>query len=219
MTPRSRAAGIAMGAVLACLFAMPAARAETAYRYWSYWTASDGAWSFATMGPATSVPADGAVEGWRFVVTSEQGTADDAPTTPAASAFDDACGSTAPQDGRKRVAVIVDFGLPADAPAGERQPVGVAECVVADQGASGFELLSSVADVRTENGLVCGIDSYPLTECAAVVDASALAAERSVTERLLPTSTTGSPSGPLVSGLALLIVAGIGWTVWKRRRQ
>lgn len=214
---RARAVCV-LGLLLATsMLIAPAARAESLYRYWSYWSIADGTWHFATVGPGSSVPADGAVEGWHFVITSQQGGAADAPKVPAASAFDDICGTTAPAAGRKRVAMVVDFGMPKDAPAGEHQPVGITECLTADIDASGYELLSTVADVRAENGLVCGIDSYPLAECAEVVDPASLAAPTSVTEQLMPTSSSGS-TGPLVSGLTLLVLGGLGYAVWKRRR-
>jgi len=65
----ARAAAALIGiAILAMTAIAPAARAESAYRYWTYWQGNAGAWQFATQGPATSNPADGSVEGWRFAV-------------------------------------------------------------------------------------------------------------------------------------------------------
>jgi len=49
------------------------------YRYWSYWWVDQGTWVFATAGPASSAPADGAVEGWRFGITGLAGSSADAP--------------------------------------------------------------------------------------------------------------------------------------------
>ena len=138
--------------------AAPAATADPAYRYWSYWTVRDGAWSFATTGPALSVPADGSVEGWHFVITGAQGTSADAPNRGAATAFTDVCGSTESVPDRKRVALVVDFGQPADAPRGETPRPMSATCVVAPVDATGADVLQSAAPMRVDNGLVCGID-------------------------------------------------------------
>ena len=60
-------------AILAMTSIAPAARAETAYRYWTYWQGNAGSWQFATQGSATSNPLDGAVEGWRFAITGAAG--------------------------------------------------------------------------------------------------------------------------------------------------
>ena len=50
---------LAIAGATAMLALAPAARAETAYRYWTYWSVTDGAWRFATLGPASAVPVDG----------------------------------------------------------------------------------------------------------------------------------------------------------------
>ncbi|MGH8970339.1 MAG: SCO2322 family protein, partial [Actinomycetes bacterium] len=65
-----------LGAAVLTLVSLvgPASPAQAAsYRYWGYYTWTDGAWVFATKGPDQTKPADGAVEGWRFAVTSESG--------------------------------------------------------------------------------------------------------------------------------------------------
>jgi hypothetical protein len=225
MRHSARAAVAGVIALSVMMLMAPAARAETAYRYWTYWAVNDGSWMFETIGPASNVPVDGSVEGWRFAVTSAAGRAENAPTSVAAdTAFIDLCGSTESVPGMKRIALVVDFGMPADAPPGERQPVGINECVVADTGASGYEVLRSIADVRVKDGLICGIDSYPLVECAEMVDPNALAANTdsatsTVTDAIMPTSaSSGSPTGPLVSALVILLVAGIGYFAWRGRK-
>ena len=68
------AAAITIAGLIIGVLASPSAKAA-AYRYWTYWQAPAGAWVFATAGPATTVPTDGTVEGWRFAVTSAAGSA------------------------------------------------------------------------------------------------------------------------------------------------
>lgn len=218
-----RRAGAAVAIAVAVVIGAPAAHAQTAYRYWSYWSVSDGAWSFATLGPASAVPPDGAVEGWRFAVTTEQASAQDAPRTTAATAFADVCGSTAEVEGSKRIALVLDFGEPGDAPSGETPPAVVTECVVADADASGYEVLSAVAQVRAEDGLVCGIAGFPAAGCADIVDAAEATASGAVTAPPGPAATPASAPAlgggwaMLVSALALLGAAIVGTWVWKRR--
>ncbi|MEU9384193.1 SCO2322 family protein, partial [Streptomyces sp. NPDC048279] len=53
-----------------------AAPAEAAgYRYWSFWERDGARWTYATQGPATARPDDGAVEGYRFAVSEDSGDA------------------------------------------------------------------------------------------------------------------------------------------------
>lgn len=231
MRPSVRAAALASMMLAGLLVIAPAVRAEAAYRYWTYWSVTDGAWRFSTLGPASAVPADGAVEGWRFAVTTAAGSAGDAPDSDPATAFESICGGTAPAAGMKRVAIDVDFGMPQDAPPGERSPVDIRECITADEGATGYELLRSMTDVRVGDGLICAIASYPLEECAELVEAPQPA---STTTAMAPESTVAAPesssaasssaassstAAPLISGVALLIAAIIGILAWRRRER
>ena len=231
MRPSVRAAALASMMLAGLIVVAPAARAEAAYRYWTYWSVTDGAWRFSTLGPASAVPADGAVEGWRFAVTTAAGTAGDAPDSDPATAFESICGGTAPAAGMKRVAIDVDFGMPQDSPPGERSPVDIRECITADEGATGYELLRSMTDVRVGDGLICAIASYPLEECAEPVEAPQPA---STTTAMAPESTVAAPessspessspessstAAPLISGVALLVAAIIGILAWRRRER
>lgn len=168
MTSRRRAIVTALAVAVAVVVpsaVLPAASQAAAYRYWSYWVGTDAAWDFATVGPAFRVPADGTLEGWRFSVSGVEGN-----RTPAFDAdFEAVCGDTAPEEGRKRVAVVVDPGLPADAPDGEQPPGAWAMCVVAEPRATGYDVLRAAATVRTERGLICGIGGYPARGCAEVI--------------------------------------------------
>lgn len=165
--------GVLVGALVPLLVAAPAAEAAS-YRYWTYWWGQPAAtsWTFAQLGPATDRPKDGAVLGWRFAVTTETG----GKKAPRASLpFASLCPTltTAPE-GQKRVAVVVDYGTAADAPAGESPPGGGTvrvECVTVAASANGVTVLNAAGVVLRfgDNGLVCGIDRYPRTECAAIV--------------------------------------------------
>ena len=75
-----------------------------------------------------------------------------------------------PQRGNKAVALIVDPGPPQAAPDGQVPPAGLVACVEIADDATGYQVLRSALEVRTEGGLVCGIDGYPSGECAPVVD-------------------------------------------------
>lgn len=222
---RSVRGAVLVSTVLAALLVIaPAARAESAYRYWTYWSVTDGAWRFSTIGPASAVPADGSVEGWRFAVTTAAGSAGDAPDSDPATAFESICGDTEPVAGKKRVAIDVDFGIAEDAPPGERSPADIRECITADEAATGYELLRSMTDVRVGDGLVCGIGAYPQAECAAMVDEAQPTSsglepvpESTVAAPELSSAASSSPAAPLISGLALLVAAIIGTLAWRRR--
>jgi len=170
MTRRARRAlrlvtATAVVAAASVLLAPPAG--ATAYRYWTYWhgTASGG-WAFSHVG-ATYVPPDGAVEGWRFGVSTVAGSLQ--PRT--AASYDGICGSHPPAGtGRKLVALVVDYGTAADAPPGQHPPAGVDTfCADLSSDAIAYQVLSAYSSVRSQDGLVCGIDGYPTGECGVPV--------------------------------------------------
>jgi hypothetical protein len=217
--------GLVVGLVAAIVVA-PAAQAA-AYRYWTYWQAPAGSWSFATAGPAATLPLDGAVEGWRFAVTTQSSSAHDAPTV--AADFAAICGSTPAVEGRKRVALVIDPGAPEIAPAGQKPPAAIVTCVVADPSATGYQVLRSATTVRTESGLICAVADYPIDECAPIVDepvasqpASATAAPESsptAVNAMAPAAATpgsGSPIATIVVA-ALLIAGAATWGIIRRR--
>lgn len=228
---------LALVTVVGVLVSAPAQAA--AYRYWTYWQAPADAtsWSFATQGPGTSVPADGAVEGWSFGITTESADPDDAPA--ATPDFAAVCGGTAVQPDAKRVALVIDFGPAAVAPDGDAPPASRSTCVVAATDATGYEILRSVVEVRTESGLICGVDGYPRAECAPVLDDTeaqallAAAAESEATTQApdaaasdtppatAPAATdSGSPAATIavIGGIALAGVAVLAWRRMSGRR-
>ena len=183
---RSRASrfvviAIGVASVLAPTLTMAVVAAPTAeaatYRYWSYWSISAHpnsatSWKYASSGPASRVPADGEVDGWRFGVSADSSTRSRAPRVTAATAFDELCGATNPVDGSKRVAVVIDYGDASDAPSGQTPPKARGGCVVAPMADTGAMVLTSApisAGMRVKAGLICAIDRYPVGECAPVV--------------------------------------------------
>lgn len=150
----------------ALLGAWGAAPAEaTSYRFWAYWLGDDDGWTFSGQG-ASRVPADGTVDGWRFAVSEASSSTIPPRHTPS---FARICGSTEPVDGSKRVGLVVDFGVATDAPDGEAPRPLISECVVVDTDANGYEVLTAVAQIRSDAGLICGLNGYPAAECGAPV--------------------------------------------------
>lgn len=208
-----------------------------AYRYWTYWVAEPGesTWTFASAGPASLIPADGSVQGWRFAVTTAAGTASSQPRT--APSFADICADTPATDGSKRVALVIDPGTGADAPPGQLPGDVQTSCVVADTDATGYQITRSVTTVRAEgSGLVCGVGGYPTGECAPVVDEPSASSPAPTTSAAAtpdaigagsamdaapaaaPASEAGAGSPlPLLAVLVLAAAVG-GALVWRRRR-
>ena len=185
--------------VAACLSALTIAPAHAAaYRYWGFYQLSDGAWTFAQKGPDQTVPKDGSVDGWRFAVADEASTR----YPRAVLTFDELCGTTPAQTGKKRVGLVVDFGRPADAADGATPPEPKALCAVVAADATSAVVLAAAGDVRTEKGLVCGVDGYPTTDCGGAVkevSPEAKAADEPVTIAAPAATPSASASAPAAS--------------------
>lgn len=224
---------------LVALVAPPPASAAV-YRYWGYFQAgAKDTWSFATKGAAQTKPADGSVEGWRFAIVGST------PRLPRATPdFDALCGSTPAEDGRKRVAVYVDYGVADEAPkGGGTPPAPAASCAVVPTAATGQDVLASVADLRKDakSGLLCGVDSYPGTGCGDQVKTAPKVANPEpavdfVIAAATPTSTPGtSPQNTadaagaggegrtltyvLTAAVVVLLLGGGGLVLARRRGQ
>jgi hypothetical protein len=222
---------IALLAVLAGVMValLPNAAANAAaYRYWGYYQLTDGQWSFAQKGPDQTTPADGSVEGWRFAVADESSSR----MPRATPTFDDLCSSTKAQEGKKRVGLVIDYGRKADSADGTEPPEPVGKCAVVDTAATGQEVLASVAELRVENKLVCGIDGYPASGCGdevTTVTPEAQAADQPVDIALPGDKAATSDSaakeddddsdvGTWVGiGVAVLAVAGLALVALRRR--
>ncbi|WP_230210167.1 SCO2322 family protein [Streptomyces kaniharaensis] len=221
MTNRS-AARRRRGALLAALLgvmlvAASAVPAEAAgYRYWSFWKGDgSGGWAYQQQGPAVYVPADGGVEGWRFAVSSDGGR--DAARPRAGGDFASVCAGTPPQEGRKRVAVVLDFGTAADAGSAEQPPEQRTACAAVPVSATSAEVLAAVAPpLRYDsNGLLCAITGYPKAGCADQLGAGAQPGG---------SASSGGPdsSGPdlgLIAGGVLVAALAAGAVRQARRRH
>ncbi|MCQ6553594.1 SCO2322 family protein [Streptomyces sp. C10-9-1] len=217
---------LGLGALLAGLAAAPAQAAG--YRYWSFWQAEGGAWNYATEGPATARPADGAVDGYRFSVSEDSG---DAATPREAPDFEAVCGTTPAAAGTKRVAVVIDPGTPEDAPSGQRPPAPRSACAQVGTDATSAEALAQVAKPLRYDGsaLLCAIGGYPRTGCGEQVDPSgteAGSAEASASAPESGSASGGTGSGDDGQGPSLGVWAGMaavlglgGAALWRARRR
>ncbi len=205
-----------------------AAPAQAAsYRYWGYFHLAKGAWAFAQTGAAQAVPANGAVEGWRFAVADESSIR----TPRATPTFAALCTGTAIKAGTKRVALVLDFGRPADSADGGTPPAPKATCVTVPDKATGADILvAGGATLRVSKTLDCAIDGYPATGCGdAVANVSAaaaspdtkitIAAPKANAASSATQSSTGSPALVLGGAGALVLVAALGFGAWRRGRD
>ncbi|MGW3205350.1 SCO2322 family protein [Streptomyces sp. NPDC001135] len=208
MTAVRRAASL-LGAALVLLAGTGQAHAA-GYRYWSFWERTGGHWTYATQGPSTVRPDDGAVEGFRFAVSADSA---DASRPRGAADFGTICAGTPAASGTKRVALVLDFGTAADAPSGEAPPARRTACARVSTDATAADALAAVAPpLRYDtNALLCAIAGYPEKGCGEQVASGQKAGVKS----------GGSESGP---SLGLPIGAGVvallaGAAVWQSRRR
>ncbi|GAA2284649.1 SCO2322 family protein [Streptomyces hawaiiensis] len=200
------------------LLCVGAGQAQAAgYRYWSFWERDAGRWVYATQGPSLARPSDGDVQGFRFAVSEDSASA----VRPRGTAdFATICAKTPAQEGRKRVALVLDFGTPSDAPAGETPPAARTACARVSPDATTAEALAAVAKpLRYDtNALLCAISGYPEKGCGEQV--SHKQQER---QKQQPAAEKSSPSddGPslgLLAGIAVVVALG-GAAVWQVRRR
>ncbi|MGJ3559420.1 SCO2322 family protein [Streptomyces sp. INA 01156] len=224
-----RATVLFLAALLPLLAGVGQAQAA-GYRYWSFWDLDGDAWTYATQGPSTARPADGDVQGFRFAVSEDSA---DATRPRGAADFAAICAKTPAKDGEKRVALVIDFGIAADAPSGETPPDGRAACARVPSDATTAEALASVAKpLRYDsNALLCAIAGYPEKGCGSRCRA---AAHRRPEAREVggedgakssaPTASSsssegdGGPSLGLVAGIAVVALLGAA-AVWQVRRR
>ncbi|MEU9802156.1 SCO2322 family protein [Streptomyces sp. NPDC051000] len=226
---RFPALALAFGVLLVLLASAPAV--ASSYRYWSFWEGgASGSWSYATQGPSTARPADGSVQGFRFGVSKDAG---DRSGQPRADAdFDSVCSATPAEQGRKRVALVIDFGLPAQAPSGETPPRSEPRtaCARVAPDATTAQALAAVAKPLRYNGsaMLCGISGYPRQGCGEPVADDAgrnPSASSSSSSAPSPSSSSASSSGGsggpsaglLVGVVAVAALAAAG--VWQSRRR
>lgn len=223
---RTGVLAVLLGLALSVL--LPATAADAAaYRYWGYYQLNGTTWTFATKGPDQTTPADGSVEGWRFAIGSEE-TSRFPRATPT---FEQVCGTTKAGADEKRVAVVIDYGRSADNADNSQPPAAVGRCAVVATSATGLEVLSKVAEVRSDKSLICGIDGFPATGCGdevKTVSAEAKAADTPVSLKLPSAKTTqpaaasedDSHTGTYVGiGIAVLAALGAGAVALRRRQS
>ncbi|MEV1081343.1 SCO2322 family protein [Streptomyces sp. NPDC050211] len=188
------------------------------YRYWSFWDRDGNTWTYATQGPSTAVPSDGDVQGFRFAVSEDSADA----TKPRGTAdFASICANTPPKDGKKRIALVLDFGTATDAPRGETPPRPRTACASLSPDATTAEALATTAKPLryNTNALLCAIAGYPKTGCGEPVREE----NNSNDNASKPTETEGKendggPSVGLLAGAGVVALLGTA-AVWQARRR
>ena len=177
------------------------AQAADGYKYWNYFHVQGSKFVFASTGASEYTPKDGAVEAYRYGLSSTA--AGLAPRTdPTTYTFDDLCAGTKPKSGEKRVGVLLDYGTSKDAAGGQQPPKPRGACAAVPTNANGQQVLGAVADVRTEKSLTCGIDGYPVKTCSVTVKNPPAAAKEQNVSFAMPKQAekSGSSSKPASSG-------------------
>ncbi|MER7000474.1 SCO2322 family protein [Streptomyces sp. NPDC000410] len=224
---------MSIGAALALLLAVAWPAQAAGYRYWSFWQTNGGSggasWAYATQGPATARPADGEVNGFRFSVSSDSADSARPRTTPDFAAL---CAGTPAKDGTKRVGVVIDFGTPADAAAGETPPAARTGCAQVRTDATSAEALAAVAKPLRYNSdaLLCAISGYPASGCGEQVSGDTpeqalpfypTAPPSSGARPAVITATKPADTGPSVgvlAGVAAVLALGAA-ALWQARRR
>ncbi|MFF8590318.1 SCO2322 family protein [Streptomyces sp. NPDC015220] len=225
MIRRSRALPVLAALLLAAgvLLSAGAGPAQAVgYRYWSFWNHAGEQWAYATEGPSTARPADGDVQGFRFAVSQDS---QDAAKPRGTAGFAAICAGTPAQHGRKRVALVLDFGTRADAPSGETPPAPRTACARVPEDATTAEALAAVAKpLRYDtNALLCAISGYPHKGCGEQVSGAAASAGEQDGQagkggEAESGDKDGGPSVGLVAGGAVVVVLA-GAAVWQARRR
>ncbi|MFF1919973.1 SCO2322 family protein [Streptomyces sp. NPDC058221] len=216
---------LVLGAVLAVLGTGTAQAAG--YRYWSFWEGSGSGWTYATQGPSLLRPDDGAVQGFRFSVSADS---QDAAKPRRSPGFAKICADTPAKGGTKRVALVIDPGTAADAPAGETPPPPRTACAQVPKDASSAEALASVAKpLRYGNdALLCAISGYPVQGCGEQVSDSGDSSRPATASASSPTSASaatgsggsgGGPSAGVLVGVGAVLLLGIAAVAQARRRR
>ncbi|MFI0819587.1 SCO2322 family protein [Streptomyces sp. NPDC021098] len=205
-----RAVLLPLAAVLTVLAVAAPAQAE-GYRYWSFWQrgGDGGGWTYASQGPSAARPGDGDMIGFRFAVSEDSQDAARPRGTARYAAICDA--GTPAKDGTKRIAVVLDFGAPKDAPDGRTPPKSRTACARVGEDATAGEALAAVAKPLRYNSsaLLCAIANYPKSGCGEAVTARKTADG---------TSDDGGPSTGLIGGAAV-VVALAAAAAWQTRRR
>ena len=228
LAPRSLIRNLSLVLVTILLFSLSAAAGAqaTTYRFWNFWIQDGDTWSYSPVGSASTNPAEGSAQAWRFDASSPS-VAGLAPADSPTAVFDSACADVSPIVGSKRVAILIDSGDRALAPEGETPPEPVAYCAVGALDANGYDLVKNIVALRTDNGFICGISGYPVSECATpVADYVASTPPEPIATDLVPVSageaahsSEQSSLAPLGTALVLGLLAVAGFYFWRRSRS
>lgn len=222
------------------LGATPSAQAADVYRYWTYFTLTDGELVASMEGPGTTVPEDGGTEAYRYAAPANF----KKPNLPRADldevSFEAVCGDAEAAEGEKRVAVLIDYGVEQDVASGDELPRPEAGCAVVPEDANGLQTLEAVApDLRTEKSsygpVLCGINGYPTQGCADVRADSGTPADAEPVDFAIAGGDSGEASGDeagaaqepaeddgnglLLGGLAALVLVLVAGGLLLNRRN
>jgi hypothetical protein len=183
------------------------------YRYWNYFHVQNGSYVLAPTGASEYTPPNGSVEAYRYG-TDPTGKGIQPRANLSTYTFAKICAGVKAEAGKKRVGVLLDYGVPADAASGETPPKPRAACAVVPTKADGQKVLSTVAKVRFDQ-LICGIDGYPLKTCSVTVKSAKAPTTKPVAFTLpaaaqpagAPKSTPGAGSSES-GGSGTLVVVG-----------
>lgn len=208
-----------------------AAAAQPAYKYWGYYHAAGNDWEFSTTGAHEFIPEDGAVEGWRYGLD----TGGDR-TPRALPDFDSICGDETVSGKRKLVAVVIDYGIPQEAEGDDETPAARGACANVPDGASGQQVLQSVADTTVGDAGIASVDGYPSVPTTETFDGADIPANEPPVELELATETDpaaddatdtedaaagdeddGLPWGLIGVGAVAVVIAGGAIVVARRR--
>ena len=214
-TQHSRRLAGAISSLLIALVAVTGlagtAHAEDGYQYWNYWHLQKNAWVFSKVGAADYKPKDGAVEGFRYgISTGSKGLEPRADLKKVN--FDTICGGTDLPAGQKRVAVVLDYGVELGS---GKPPEPRGECAVVAKDASTQQVLQKVVDVRVGSGMVCALDGYPPSGCGEPVKNATMPAHEATVAFALPhdksgQSGTSKPASASQSSGAPWTLVGLG---------
>ncbi|MFD9129040.1 SCO2322 family protein, partial [Kitasatospora sp. NPDC059571] len=123
------------------------------------------------------------------------------------------CAAPPARADRTRVAVVLDFGTAADAPAGAgTRPDARTGCASVPAAATSAEVLAALAPpLRYDtNGILCAIAGYPRAGCGEAVAAAPAGHDGA--------DSSGGLTGPVLGG-ALVLLLGAGAYLRSRRRN
>ena len=204
------------------------ASAADVYRYWVYFQVQDGEYVSSDKGFGDTVPADSSIEAYRYAAPAAYPSTNLPRADLADVTFDKVCADTEAADGKKRVAVIIDYGVEADSD-GAEVPEPEAACALVDEKATGAQTLASVEDVRQNKSsfgpLLCAIDGYPAVGCADVKADAATPADGAPLDFDLDADKADSDDEddsnlPLLLGAgAVVVLLGAGGVLLARRNK